>query len=189
LFATVIGDSVTFNWSPAADPEGGVAQYYLQVGTSEGGFDLFNGLVTGTSHAVTASFGTTVFARVQQVNHAGIYGEYSSSSAGVTALDPAADNDGDGFTNADEYGAATDPRDAGSFLRTIATRKVGADVQVDVASRPGRIYQLERKDTLEPGVWVAVGPQSAGTGGTLTLTDSGGATPGRRFYRVRVEVP
>jgi hypothetical protein len=188
LFATVLGNQVNFSWTPASDPDGGVAGYFLQIGTTPGGFDLFNGAVPGTSQMVSVPFGTTLHARVQQINHAGIYGAYSASSAATVALDPAADNDGDGRDNAAEHVAGTNPLDPSSLFRVTAVRRTGNDVEVDVATVAGRIYQLQRRDDLAAASWQDTGVAQPATGASLTLPDTGGAGASRRFYRVRVTV-
>ncbi|MEI2724784.1 MAG: PKD domain-containing protein [Verrucomicrobiota bacterium] len=56
-------------------------------------------------------------------------------------------------------------------------------VNITVPTRSGRVYRLEYKDSFSDNSWIAL-PLVAGTGGTLTLTDSA-ATGTQRFYRVR----
>ncbi|RYD18747.1 MAG: hypothetical protein EOP88_21505, partial [Verrucomicrobiaceae bacterium] len=110
LFGTVIGNQVTFTWIPASDPEGGISGYRIQIGTTPGGTDLLDAQKSLTTQSITAPYGTTLYARVSQINAAGIPGLYSTASAAITILDPAADHDGDGQSNAAEHTAGTDPR-------------------------------------------------------------------------------
>ncbi|MEO8616964.1 MAG: thrombospondin type 3 repeat-containing protein, partial [Luteolibacter sp.] len=186
LFGTVIGNQVTFTWTAANDPEGGVSNYYLQIGTSPGASDLFDGLVSGTSKTVTVAFGTSVHARVQQINNAGIFGPYSASSASVMALDPVADMDGDGQSNGSEFTAGTDPLSAASALRTTATAIFGDDVNVTVATVSGKSYQLETSIILTAPSWSGLGAPVTANGPSTTFTHNGGAGDFKRFYRVRV---
>ena len=86
--AYVIGDSVTFNWLPLNDPEGGLSGYQVMVGTSPGASDVFNGIVQGSTLTVTNVYGATLYAEVSSINNAGIPGLASASSAGVTLVDP-----------------------------------------------------------------------------------------------------
>ena len=72
-----------------------------------------------------------------------------------------------------------------SERRILTAQKNGANFSVTVAGYTGHIYQLQRTDTLGGG-WANIGPALAGTGATLTLTDTGGATGSARFYRVFV---
>jgi hypothetical protein len=51
----VFGNSVTFSWSAVSDAEGGVSGYHVLVGTTPGGADIFNSIVSGTSLTVRAS--------------------------------------------------------------------------------------------------------------------------------------
>jgi hypothetical protein len=84
----VIGNSVTFNWFPLNDPEGGVSGYQVIVGTSPGNSDIFNGIVQSTTLTVTNDYGATLYAEVSAINNAGIQGSASASSAGITLVDP-----------------------------------------------------------------------------------------------------
>jgi len=56
-------------------------------------------------------------------------------------------------------------------------------LNIAVPTRSGRVFRLEYKDSFSDNSWMAL-PLVAGTGGTLTLTDSA-ATGSQRFYRVR----
>ncbi|MGB0993556.1 MAG: hypothetical protein ACPG32_13940, partial [Akkermansiaceae bacterium] len=57
----------------------------------------------------------------------------------------------------------------------------------------GKSYRVEWSDSLQPGSWNVVEtnniPQDniVGTGGTIQVTDTNGATHTRRFYRINVE--
>jgi len=187
LYAYVIGNNATFTWSPAADPDGGVSGYFLQIGTTAGGFDLFNSTTANTSATVSGlSFGTVVYARVRQVNNAGIEGPYSTSSAAIEVLEPAADRDGDGQRNAAEHTAGTDPFSSASVLRATATAISGTDVNITVATVPGKIYQLETSTTLAAGDWDDVGVPVEAVGPSTVFTHPAGAGDPRRFHRVKV---
>ncbi|MES2924788.1 MAG: hypothetical protein V4819_24755 [Verrucomicrobiota bacterium] len=186
LFGTVVGNQVTFTWTPASDPEGGVSGFHLQIGTTPGGADLLDAQTSLTSQSVTVPYGTTLYARVQQINNAGIAGPYSSASASVMALDPTVDNDGDGQKNASEHTAGTNPLAAASVLKATATAVVGNDVTVTVATVSGKNYQLETSRTLGALSWTSVGSPVLATGLSTVFTHAGGAGEAERFYRVRV---
>jgi alpha-amylase len=96
------------------------------------------------------------------------------------------DADGDGTTNLAEYLAGTDPLNALSAFRIVNAQVAGADVQVSCSTVTNRTYQLQRSGGVGPGAsWTDVGAGVVGTGGILTLTDSGGAAGATRYYRVR----
>lgn len=187
VYAYVVGNSATFTWTPAADPDGGISGYQIQIGSTPSAADLFDGASTATSHTVTGlSFGGMVYARVAQTNHAGITGPFSASSAAIEVLDPVLDRDGDGQSNAAEQSAGTNPLDAASVLRATAIARSGSDVQVTVSTVPGTTYQLETSTSLAPGTWTTAGDPVTADGATTVLTHPNGAGDTRRFYRARV---
>ena len=60
-------------------------------------------------------------------------------------------------------------------------------MQVSFASVLDKNYLLERSISLTPTNWLIITQNVAGTGGTISLTDSGGATnTPARYYRVRL---
>ena len=86
--AYVIGNSVTFNWLPLDDPDGGVSGYEVIVGTSPGAANVFSGVIEGTTLTVTNVYGATLYAEVAAINNAGIHGSASNNSAGVILVNP-----------------------------------------------------------------------------------------------------
>lgn len=186
LYGTVVGNQVTFTWTAASDAEGGVSGFHVQIGTTPGAGDLLDSQTTVSSQTITVPFGTTVYARVMQINNAGVSGPYSSASAAALALDPAADSDGDGQSNAAEQTAGTNPLSGSSTLKAIAIGILGNDVNVTVATVTGKKYQLETSTTLASQSWTGVGdPVTAGDSSTV-FTHSGAAGEVKRFYRARV---
>ncbi len=88
---TVVGkaySNVTVQWAKGteADPESGIAGYYLQIGTSPGAADAFSGFVDSRSFTFTdGENGKTYYANVRAVNGNNICGALSGNSAGSTA--------------------------------------------------------------------------------------------------------
>lgn len=73
----------TFSWSPSAAAVG-ILDYNLIIGSTPGGNDFFDGSVAATQYAATGlSTGRTYFARVRARSNAGVYGNFSSISAGL----------------------------------------------------------------------------------------------------------
>ena len=64
----------------------------------------------------------------------------------------------------------------------------GADNVVSFTSFTGRTYKVERSESLQ-GAWTLVQQNIAGNGSTLNVTDAGGASLPRSFYRVVVTKP
>ena len=70
----------------------------------------------------------------------------------------------------------------------LAVTKFGPDNLVTVTTYPGTKYTLERTDALPSANWVTVAANFTATANTALITDAGGASTTRRFYRVR-QVP
>ncbi len=121
--------------------------------------------------------------------------DYFGTTANTGDAADEADPDGDGWTNTREFVAGTDPTDRGSVLRITVLQIDGDDMLVGFPSTSGRVYRLERSETLEAGSWTAVlsagTPADAieGTGALVQVTDTGGALLARRFYRLIVTYP
>lgn len=76
---------VAFTWTASTDAGTGVASYVLQVGTTAGGNDVFDGDVGDVLfYEVTGADGETLYARVAAVDDAGNQSTFSSSSDGIT---------------------------------------------------------------------------------------------------------
>ncbi len=185
-----LGNSVTFHWSAVSDPYGGVSGYRLIVSTDAAGQNVvFNGLVGNvTSYTLTTgvSPGQTLYARIDAVNNAGVEGALSADSAATPVLDPNADSDGDGQTNAAEDAAGTNPLDPTSTLRvTGVVRNAAANtVQVTWSSVAGKQYVVEATGDLVAGGYTAVSGTITATGATTSFAAA--ASGPRQFYRVRV---
>jgi len=97
------------------------------------------------------------------------------------------DADGDGASNLQEFLAGTDPLNSASVFTVTQVALAGADVRVSCSTVAARTYQLQRRDSLDgAAAWTNTGPATAGTGGVVALTDSGGAINAARYYRVQV---
>jgi len=77
--------AVTFHWNAVVDTGGaGMADYNLQIGTTPGGSDIFNGPVVELTKGVPAFDGQTYYARVQAVDAVGNASSWSVNSDPVT---------------------------------------------------------------------------------------------------------
>jgi glucose/arabinose dehydrogenase len=109
--------------------------------------------------------------------------QYFGSTTGAVAN---ADPDGDGFSNLQEFLAATDPTNASSALRITNVTNDGGPAVINVTSATNKLYQLQRSDNLASNSWTTVTNNVVGTGGIIQLTDIDAAGVSQRFYRVRL---
>lgn len=113
------------------------------------------------------------------------HGPTGWQAATVTNLEPQADADGDGQSNAAELQAGTHPLDAASLWRI--SRVAGNSISFPTVA--GRRYEVEYRDDLVSGDWQRL-PSGAGrvtgTGGEWTVTDPMAGERPHRFYRVRL---
>jgi hypothetical protein len=127
-------------------------------------------------------------------------------------FDPQADTDGDGWTNAQEAAAGTDPSDANpptGYLQpeithypavyhtdpetNITATQSPATVTLNWPTLPGKQYTLHYSTDLAPGNWSPLGAPRIGTGwdmgNGITLTQQDGSIADRIFWRVAVTDP
>jgi len=103
----------------------------------------------------------------------------------------AADWDGDGMPDADEFLAGTDPLDAASFLRITHFSRQSDSDQVTWTGLASRLYRLERSESLGPSAsWAdsGVGLIHASRAGNMIRTVSS-PEAASCFYRIRALLP
>ena len=174
-----LGASVTFSWPALADPDGGVSGYHVIIGTSLGGSNAYNAIVSGTSVTVSNNLGAILYAEVSAINNAEVEGSRSATSAGTILLDPNGDYDHDGMGNGAEDLAGTNPLDANSVLRILSLANGNLLTWSSVAGRTYRIWSAAAPDaSFAPVSGVVTGASPS----TSWLDNS--ATNSSRFYRI-----
>ncbi|MBI4370563.1 MAG: hypothetical protein HY547_10090, partial [Elusimicrobia bacterium] len=81
--------TISFSWTQGSstDAESGLSGYYLQIGTASGSTSIYDGYlgnILSTTVAAGLTEGSTYYARVRAKNGAGLYGDYTGYSDGVT---------------------------------------------------------------------------------------------------------
>ena len=74
--------AVTFSWTASSDSAGGVT-YEVQIGTTPGGSDVFNGMAASNASTVTGVSGQTLYCRVRTIDAAGNVSAFTAASSGV----------------------------------------------------------------------------------------------------------
>lgn len=100
-------------------------------------------------------------------------------------LDAAADADGDGRTNLEEFIAGTNPRSAASALRPVVTRTTTGTVRIEFSEVPGRSHRLESVEVLG-GTWKTVFQAASHPAGSVVTVEDPGTDGVARFYRLVV---
>lgn len=140
---------------------------------------------TATSQATgdTSEYSSNVVVTSTDTDNDGLPNAYESATPGLSAsnpLDSALDNDGDGFTNLQEFIVGTNPNDANSRLVSSGARS-GDAFLVSFGTVTGRIYRVERSPDLS-GAWETVARNVTGTGGIVTISIPSSAS--HQFFRV-----
>lgn len=104
---------------------------------------------------------------------------------GFDAADARGDEDGDGWTNLQEYTADTNPRDGASGFGEVAPVGAGK-VRLSGWTSPNRRYELWRTESLTEPDWQVVGEGRPGTGEADGLVFE--VPEGSGFYRAGVKV-
>lgn len=114
-------------------------------------------------------------------------------AANLALLNGAGDNDGDGATNEEEFGADTNPLDPLSHLKFTHVAKPGAPAPVTVrwSSTPSRLYRIRSAtDVTTPLPWpdVGLGVLAPDAGDSTTRILAPSAAP-IRFYIIETIKP
>jgi hypothetical protein len=96
------------------------------------------------------------------------------------------DSDVDGYLNVEEFIAGTVPTNSASFFEVSNLTASGSPSVVIAPSLTGRVYDVEANANLISGSWTVIATNVPGTGASLSIPDTAGATS--QSYRVVVEL-
>lgn len=140
---------------------------------------------TSLSTGDTSELSTAVTVNSVDGDNDGLPDAYESVTAGLSSSnssDAALDNDGDGFTNLQEFVAGTNPNHSGS--RLVGTGAVsGGEFQLSFNTVVGKYYRIERSASPS-GTWENAAVNVEGTGGVLQVPMPVAWSSGRQFFRV-----
>lgn len=174
-----IGNTATFTWPGVTDLDGGSLAYRVCVGTTPGGANVLNSIITGNFVTVTNVIGNMLYALVSVINNGSLEGPGFASS-GTLLLAAAGDQDNDGMSNQAENIAGTNPLDANSLLQ-ITGWLAGSLTWSSVSNKT---YQVLSTTNLAAG-FTPISGVLTGAGPVMVYLDSG-ATNASKFYKVQV---
>jgi hypothetical protein len=116
----------------------------------------------------------------------GLPDQWELAHFGNLSRDGRADFDLDGFTDAQEFAAGTNPLLDTDYLRIEAIRRDQTGVLLVIHAASGRTYAVEYSDHLATP-WTPLLEITSPTNGALYVTDPAFSSVSRRFYRVRLK--
>ncbi|MGL4399611.1 MAG: putative Ig domain-containing protein [Luteolibacter sp.] len=148
---------------------------------------VFSSLCTVTKSGASTSAILTITVSASALDMWRLANFQTTSNAGTAADNEDPDNDGQ--ANIAEYAAGTDPKDPSDLFNILTSTRNGTTFTVTAHGKSSRIYVLERRVSLNTGLWSAtesMGPLA--NDGPVVLTDfnSNGTST---FYRLRVFAP
>ena len=178
---------------------GAVNSYAYQVGDGPADFGSLSGWASIEARSSSGISPTVLnlyrFSGTASTNSVTNIGSFTISTTGVirfTAPSAAAptDSDDDGFTDAQEVYAGTDPNNASSFFKVAGiTLTPTGQPRVKSTTAANRSYVVQYTPDLLTA-WVNIFSHSSGAGAVpldFIESDAGRLAPGKGFYRVKIQ--
>jgi hypothetical protein len=138
----------------------------------------------GIEHRLSAVSGSWPIDPDSDADQADDRWELTNGFDPLNAADAAADTDGDGFRNVDEFQLGTDPRSAADVLKLELSTADAAGVRFRFPGKAGKSYGLFRRGQLD-GPWSEISRFTVFENAMVELTD---ATPpaNAAFYQIQL---
>jgi hypothetical protein len=152
-------------------------------------FNLYVGEITRTATVTNLTLTNVAAAAVVRLDNPDTDGDglpdawESEYFGSPTAANPAADDDGDGFSNAQEYRLGTHPRDSRSTFQITTVASTGSVLAVTWPATPGRVYQVQSCSQIA-GPWLPASTNLIAGPGVTNLTHPATVAGPQAFVRV-----
>ena len=163
----------------------GFAASFLPVMSADGKTVVFQSFAGDLVEGDYNNFRDLFVARLGGVDsdHDGLDDDWEVAFFGDLSRSGAGDFDGDGYTDAQEFVAGTDPKNNGSVLRAMTVSGINSGVVTILwNSVPGKTYRIQFKDDLKSTGWNDLAGLVVATSATSSKQDTL-ARP-QRYYRV-----
>ncbi|HEY0552237.1 MAG TPA: lamin tail domain-containing protein, partial [Verrucomicrobiae bacterium] len=200
--SVAIGTPVTFSaqiigWPPPFTFEWRLGAATVSTAAGDQPFSFFT--VTASTNVTTVSYRAVAKNRAFPSGRASNFGAVTTladsdlnglpdaweTAYGVT--NPAADSDGDGMLNWQEYQAGTDPTNALSNLKINSMVWSNAALQFRFQAMSNKTYGIQYKTSLNPGTWLSLAEMVARRTNRVESINDTPLT--NRFYRIVTPAP
>lgn len=182
-------------WRPVGSTKAftpsGISRAGLTPGTFSIEFTPLAGYQTPAAQSVTVVAASTQTYSItyqssqtpQETWRQAFFGTTANTGNAADSADP----DGDGFTNAQEYAAGTNPTLNGDFFKVTESQRTASTFSVSTAGKTGRTYTLQRSTNLIS--WTNVTSQGPLTNDAVVTLEDLAMPSDAAFYRIVVTGP
>lgn len=164
---------------------GGLASFNTTLATAVIAGKVVTAIATNVATDDSSEFSVPQTVTATDTDNDGMPNTYETANGLSAAVNDAdEDDDGDGFSNLNEYLAGTDPQNGAKVLKAKSVTKSGNELIITFNTVPGRVYQIDTSPTLAPGSWSILVPLKHALSVETSITLP--YLPAKRFYRARL---